>query len=230
VPNIKRRDSKNHCDSEGPGACHGEQPNGCFLAGLLITPVTGLGRAAPLADGTASTDSSRPISDSDVARWKSRDTRGAAIPTTRFRDFGGAGTLGLMPIQVVAEKQIIVGQETAIEGGAPQGAFAAVFEDDGQTGYFYALDRSFDGSPIQDALQVYNVRNVIDREKPSVVKIGWSIDSKKVILLINDYPHAVFDFLTKQGFCRSGFPPTKPGGEWSTCGHDWDEAAIAPFV
>jgi hypothetical protein len=135
-----------------------------------------------------------------------------------------------MPIQVVAEQRIIVGQKTAIEGIAPQGSLAAVFEDDGQTGYFYALDRSFDQTPIRDALHVYNVRNVIDRQKPSVIKIGWSIDSKKVILLINDYPHAVFDFQTKRGFCRSCFPPTKPDSEWSTCGHDWDEAAITLFV
>ena len=111
-----------------------------------------------------------------------------------------------MPIQVVAEQRIIIGQETAIEGVAPQGSFAAVFEDDGQTGYCYALDRSFDKTPIRDALHVYNVRHVIDRRNPSVIKIGWAIDSNEVILLINDYPHAVFDFQTKQGFCRSGFP------------------------
>jgi hypothetical protein len=78
-----------------------------------------------------------------------------------------------MPIQVVAEQRIIVGQETAIEGVAPRGFFAAVFEDDGQTGYFYALDQSFDKTPIGDALHVYNVRNVIDCETPSVIKIGW---------------------------------------------------------
>jgi hypothetical protein len=135
-----------------------------------------------------------------------------------------------MPIQVVAEQRLIVGQETAIEGVAPQGSFAAVFEDDGQTGYFYALDRSFDKTPIRDALHVYNACNVVDREQPSVIKIGWSIDSKKVILLINDFPHAIFDFQIKQGFCRSGFPRTKPDGEWSTCGHGWDEAAMTPCV
>jgi hypothetical protein len=134
-----------------------------------------------------------------------------------------------MPIQIVVEQKIIVGQETAFEGGAPQGHFAAVFEDDGQTGYFYALDRSFDKVAIRDALLVYEVRNVKDRDKASIIKIGWSMDCQKVILLINGYPHAVFDFQGKQGFCRSGFPPTQPGGEWSTCGHDWDDAATSLF-
>lgn len=133
-----------------------------------------------------------------------------------------------MPIQVVAEQQWIVGQETVVEGAAPQGPWAAVFEDDGQTGYFYALDNSRP-SRIQDALHVYNVRNVTDREKPSVVKIGWSTDGKSVVLLINGHPHAIFDFQQKQGFCRSGFPPAHADGEWSSRGHGWDEAAIALF-
>jgi hypothetical protein len=135
-----------------------------------------------------------------------------------------------MPIQVVAEQELIVGQETVIEGAAPQGPFVAVFEDDGQTGYFYALDRSQGDNPIRDTLHVYNVRNVIDREKPTVVKIGWSVDSKKVVLLINEYAHAIFDFQRKQGFCQSGFPPATSNSEWSTLGHEWDEAAIALFA
>jgi hypothetical protein len=135
-----------------------------------------------------------------------------------------------MPIQIVAEQRLIVGQETVIEGAAPQGPLAAVFEDDGETGYFYALDRSADASPIRDALHVYNVRNVSDRERPSVVKIGWSTDNKKVVLLINDHPHAIFDFEGKQGFCRSGFPPVSADAEWSTRGHDWDEAAVRLFA
>ncbi len=133
-----------------------------------------------------------------------------------------------MPIQVVAEQRITVGHEAVIE--APQGPFAAVFEDEGRTGYFYALDRSVDTNPIQDALHVYNVDNVLDRDRPSIIKIGWSIDGMKVVLLINDYPHAVFDFQARRGFCRSGFPPPKPGGKWSARGHDWDEAAIALFA
>jgi hypothetical protein len=56
------------------------------------------------------------------------------------------------------------------------------------------------------------------------------LDGKRVILLIDDYPHAILDFQTEQGFYRSGFPATKPYAEWSTCGHDWDEAAITLFA
>lgn len=123
-----------------------------------------------------------------------------------------------MPIRVVAEHTFNVGEATVVEGKAPEGDNLAVFEDDGETGYFYACDPSATGQPIQDALHIYNVSDVVDREIPSVVKIGWSLDSAKVVLLVNDYPHAVFDLEAKQGYCRSGFPP--PAGEWSLEGHE----------
>jgi len=134
-----------------------------------------------------------------------------------------------MPIHVAAQRQIFVGQPVTIEGVAPQGQFSAVFEDDGETGYFYALDRALASQPIQDAVHIYDVQSVTDRAQPSTVKIGWAADCRKAVLLINDYPHAVFDFEAQQGYCRSGFPP--PGvGPWSQDGHVWDEACIALFA
>ena len=135
-----------------------------------------------------------------------------------------------MPIQVVIEQEYLVGQETVIEGAAPEGPIAAVFEDDGTTAYFYALDTSAEKQAIQDAVHIYNVVSVTDRNKPSVVKVGWSVDSQKVVLLINGYPHAVFDFQAKQGFCRTGFPPPPSNGLWSIRGHAWSEAAIELFA
>ena len=104
-----------------------------------------------------------------------------------------------MSIQVVAEREFVVGQEAVVEGRAPDGHFVAVFEDDGLTGYFYALDPSAKSQPIQDALRIYNVENITDRDWPSVAKVGWSADSKKAVLLLNGQPHAVFDFESKQG-------------------------------
>jgi hypothetical protein len=74
---------------------------------------------------------------------------------------------------------------------------AAVFEDDGRTGYFYALDESLEGNPILDAVHIYNVEDISDAHIPSDVKIGWSEDSQKCVLLINGYPHAAFDFVGK---------------------------------
>jgi hypothetical protein len=134
-----------------------------------------------------------------------------------------------MPIHVVAEQQLLVGQPTVIEGPAPTGSFVAVFEDDGETAYFYAVDRSLEPNPIRDAVHVYDVAQVTDREEPSVVSVGWSVDNQKVVLLINSSPHAIFDFQRKQGFCRSGFPPPLSNTEWSARGHGWDESASALF-
>lgn len=135
-----------------------------------------------------------------------------------------------MAIHVVAEKEFLVGDPTVIEGAAPNGPFVAVFEDDGDTGYFYALDRSMEGHPFQDAVHIYNTANVDDREKPVVATIGWSMDNKKVVLLINEYPHAIFDFEEKRGYCRTGFPPPNLDGKWSIGGHSWSDSAIQLFA
>lgn len=135
-----------------------------------------------------------------------------------------------MPITVTAEGNLIVGTPLVVEGSAPEGQFVAVFEDDGTTGYFYALDTSADDNPIQDALHIYSVANVTDRSKSSLVKIGWSRDSMKVALLINGYAHAVFDFDAKQGYCRTGFPPAPQDSPWGLHGHEWNESAVELFA
>lgn len=85
-----------------------------------------------------------------------------------------------MTIIITAQAQLTVGQAQVIESLAPEGNFITVFEDDGKTGYFYALDESVEGNPIKDALHIYNVEDVSDGHIPSDVKIGWSEDSKKV--------------------------------------------------
>lgn len=133
-----------------------------------------------------------------------------------------------MPIIVTANTELLVGTPAVIDGAAPDSFFAAVFEDDGETGYLYALDTSLSGQQIQDALHIYNVSNVSDRHIPSQVKIGWSTDSTKVVLLINGHPHAVFDFSAKRGYCLSGFPPPSANGAWS--GHAWSEEALQLFA
>lgn len=135
----------------------------------------------------------------------------------------------VMRINATAEQEIVVGEAVVVEGCAPEGPYVAVFEDDETTGYFYALDTSCKGNKIQDALQVYNVANVTDRAKPSMVTIGWSHDSKKVALLINGRTHAVFDFSSQRGFCRTGFPPPPKASGWSKPGHQWSDAAIGLF-
>lgn len=130
-----------------------------------------------------------------------------------------------MPGYIVKEEMINVGEETFIEGASSSTQYAVVFEDDGRTGYLYACDTSRENF-IVDAMQIYDGKNVTDKHLPSQVTIAWSEDGLKAGLFINHYPHAVFDFTAKRGYCRTNFP--LPSKEWLEYhkNHEWDESAI----
>lgn len=91
-------------------------------------------------------------------------------------------------------------------------SFSGVFEDDGGTGYFYAVNREDTQIRILDAVHIYNVANVVDRDEASEAEIVWSADGLKAGLLLNGYLHALLDFSSKKAYSRSNFPP--PGGVW----------------
>lgn len=115
------------------------------------------------------------------------------------------------PLLIIYEELIFtVGQDTFIDSTADNN-YAVVFEDNEETGYFYAIDRNSDLG-ILDALHIYNVENVIDKERLSTAKILWTEDLNKAVLSINNYYHAVFDFQKKAGYCRTGFP--KSNNNW----------------
>ena len=125
--------------------------------------------------------------------------------------------------QVVA----MVGKPFVLEGPSPHTPFGAVFEDDGDTGYFYGLDRTDPENPILDAMHIYNSQGVTDRHLPCTFQIVWSGDGLKVGLFINDYAHAVLDFDARRGYCRSNFAfPTASFGSGS---HEWSDATLALF-
>lgn len=128
---------------------------------------------------------------------------------------------------LTAQKIINIGKETTIFGDSHKGRFAAVFEDNGETGYFYALDAEKTDNQICDAMQIYNVKNVVDKDVQSKVEIIWSEDGLKSVLLINDYPHAVFDFSEKRGYCRTNFPMSNKN--WTEFEHDWTDEALELF-
>jgi hypothetical protein len=122
---------------------------------------------------------------------------------------------------------------------ALEGSYSAFFEDDGDTGYFYAYDRALADAPILDAVFIYNVKDVKDRERASELMIYWSNTHDKCALVINGYAHAAFDFVARRGFCRTNFPnfeksPTSPGPQedhnWSDDAVDWlyERASISP--
>lgn len=135
-----------------------------------------------------------------------------------------------MPLEIVPEETLHVGQPLVVDGGSPAGRYVAVFEDDGETGYFYAIDSDIeDANPIQDALHVYDAADITDAHLPSTVEIGWSDDGLKVLLLINDQPHAAFDFARRQGWCQTGFPTGASESGWSPASRQWSDDVEALF-
>jgi hypothetical protein len=130
---------------------------------------------------------------------------------------------------IMDEQTFLVGSDVFIAKDAPSGQHGAFFEDDGETGYFYAVDLTESDNVILDAVHIYNVKNVVDRNRPSTFSIVWSEDESKCALLINNYPHATFDFAAKQGYCRTNFPnfPNKAQSGWSNANHSWSDSAIA---
>src|SRR5687767_15412842 len=126
-----------------------------------------------------------------------------------------------------ASREIRVGVPTVIEAASPDGRFAVVFEDDGDTGYFYARDLTLPDSLFEDALHIYSVKGVTDVRLPSMVQILWSPDGSKACLLINRYPHALFDFAGQRGYSRDMFPEPSPDSRWT---HEaWDDSLRRHF-
>jgi hypothetical protein len=123
------------------------------------------------------------------------------------------------------------GDETWYPSDSRTSRYSAVFEDDGETGYFYAFERSPDGrgaGTILDACHIYDVRDVVDREIASKAEIIWTADGLKAALLLNGYGHAVLDFAARRGYCRSNWPP--PGGSWRAAERAaWTDAVLEPF-
>jgi hypothetical protein len=130
-----------------------------------------------------------------------------------------------MPVIVDQIAQSHPGRELLVGSESEDGQAAVLFEDDGTTGYFYA--RATLNGPILDALHVYNVAAVTDRDRASEYKIGWSPSGRHAVLMINGDAHAVFDFDRRKGWCRTGFPPSNE--QWSIDGHQWDQACLSPF-
>jgi hypothetical protein len=121
-----------------------------------------------------------------------------------------------------------VGSDAFLAGDSPHAQYSAIFEDEGETGYFYAVDLERD-QLILDATHIYNVKDVIDRDRQSTASIVWSKEGLRCALLINDYPHAAFDFTLKRGYCRTNFPnfPGKTAMGWSQSDHSWSDDAVA---
>ena len=135
-----------------------------------------------------------------------------------------------MSLKIVAGESFKVGQPLVVDADSPIGRYAVVFEDDGDAGCFYAVDTDVeDGNPVQDALLVYVAADVTDAELASTLEIGWSNDGLKALLLINEVPHAAFDFARRQGWCLSALPEAAVNKAWSKGPRGWSEDVESLF-
>ncbi|OON70541.1 DUF2251 domain-containing protein [Hymenobacter sp. CRA2] len=112
------------------------------------------------------------------------------------------------------EEKLMIGQpepgdeSRLMNSQATGGVYEVMFEDDGTTGYFYAI-RNKPETEIADALHVYNVDDIADRHKPVTAQIIWNEAEDAAAFIINGYCHALYDFRQQAGFCRNAFPPPR---------------------
>lgn len=114
------------------------------------------------------------------------------------------------------EDELILGNQK--EFGSPSTTsenLAVIFEDDGDTGYLYALDMNQAEMPIVDALHIYNVDENSDKEKKHIVKICWDKEGMTALLLIDDIPLAAFNFARLVGYNNSQLPEPPFGSMWN---------------
>ena len=116
---------------------------------------------------------------------------------------------------LLKEQSFIAGEDTFIESVSSENNYAVVFEDDTETGYFYAieLNRETGSQQILDAAHIYEVYAIEAAKRPARINIIWSTDWLRCALLVNNYCHAIFDFANHGGYCRNSFPP--PNDIWT---------------
>jgi hypothetical protein len=124
---------------------------------------------------------------------------------------------------LMQEVDIVAGEDTFVESFSPESRYGVVFEDDGDTAYFYAVEKdtapASDNEPpapseggglkILDALHIYEGGEL----GKTNLRIVWSRDWLKCALVLDGYCHAVFDFAAQGGYNINEFPP--PNGIWT---------------
>src|SRR3954470_2252146 len=115
---------------------------------------------------------------------------------------------------LLREQAYTTGEATFIDCINDINKYAVVFEDDTDTGYFYAYVLDAEGKQlVLDALHIYNIEEVPEEQRKGIIRIIWSKDWQRCALVINNYCHAIFDFEKHGGYCRNEFPP--PNEFWT---------------
>jgi hypothetical protein len=116
---------------------------------------------------------------------------------------------------LMLEKEIVPGDDTFIESFSAENNYGVVFEDDGETAYFYALETDSENKEqrILDALHIYETADKAPGGQPVKLMIIWARDWSKCALVLDDFCHAVFDFEKHGGYNINEFPP--PNEIWT---------------
>jgi hypothetical protein len=130
-----------------------------------------------------------------------------------------------------ATQSLKIGTRQVIAATSPSGEFLALFEGDGSAGYFYALKAQRKDRKILDLLCIYLLKQDAETSDQHNLQIVWSEDGLRVLLRIDGYPHAIFDFAGKQGHCRMNYPnvPRRSEDDWRSEDHAWTDEALRWF-
>ena len=116
---------------------------------------------------------------------------------------------------LLKEQKITIGEYSFIESRSSENNYAVIFEDDTESGYFYAaeINPSTEEIRILDMLHIYDVESIATDERQATLSLIWSTDWMRCALVINSYCHAIFDFENQGGYSRNEFPP--PNSIWT---------------
>ena len=122
------------------------------------------------------------------------------------------------------EREWMPGQDLFIESFSPENKFGTVFEDDGDSAYFYAVEKDKEGAGLRvlDALHIFETDDAggegddklrLTAGQPVRLLVVWSRDWEKCALVIGGLCHAIFDFKVHGGYSINEFPP--PNDVWT---------------
>jgi hypothetical protein len=110
------------------------------------------------------------------------------------------------------------GEPVVLDVSGPVASRLVVFEDDGTTGCFYAVETPDDAAPrIIDAVFVYDSPGD-GSAAPEIAEIRWSADGSRAALFLSGVAEAAFDFGSRRGYGRSAGPTGR---------QQWDPAILA---
>jgi len=121
----------------------------------------------------------------------------------------------------------VPGDRSLVRLDSPAGGFAAVFEDDGESGYLYpSLAGTGSALSIIGALMIYDIRQLENPQRRRTGSLAWSSNGLVAGMFVDGVCLGVFDFESRRGGCRTGFPPSVD--VWTRL--DWRDPQIAKLL